>query len=76
MIRLVATYFNKHLFGNNLPHWSQEKPGGDLVGLVVAGVGDDADVESCGGDERVEWMVVEEAAEVRASARNRGPRFS
>lgn len=65
MIRLVATYFNKHLFANNLSHWSQEKLKGDLVGLVV----DDANVESCGGDKRVEWLVVEEAAEVRASPR-------
>jgi hypothetical protein len=54
VIRLVATYFNKHLFENNLPHWSQEKLEGDLVRLVVARVGDDADVESCSGDERVE----------------------
>jgi hypothetical protein len=76
VIWLVATYFNKHLFGNDLPHWLQEKLEGDLVGVVVAGVGDGADVESCGGDERVEWLVVEEAAEVRTSPRNQEPRFS
>ena len=70
MIWLVATYFNKHLFGNDLPHWLQEKLEGDLVGVVVAGVGDGADVE------RVEWLIVEEAAEVRTSPRNQEPRFS
>jgi hypothetical protein len=42
---------------------------------VVAERGDNANFESCGGDERVEWPVVEEAAEVRTSPRNRGSRF-
>lgn len=53
MIRLVATYFNKHLFGNDYRIWSQKKLEGDLAGLMVVGVGDDADVESCSGDERI-----------------------
>ena len=37
---------------------------------MVSGRADNATVESCGGDERVEWLVVEEAEEVRISPRN------